>query len=149
MIFTCNSNGMEKILKLCSLISQHYISQPRWLAYIQDYTLEVCYNNFSIFSQRDSSFVQARDRGIMCVQSIISVLPLLLLYLGDIVLYWTRAGSTFVPSQWETALLCYDVSHWLGASLESALLDHVITSLNCTFFPLHNGSIPIVSCSTT
>ena len=31
-----------------------------------------------------------------------------------------RADSTFVPSQWETALLC-NVSHWLGASLESAL----------------------------
>ena len=25
------------------------------------------------------------------------------------------------PSQWETPLLCNDVSHWLGASLESAL----------------------------
>ena len=32
-----------------------------------------------------------------------------------------RADSMFVPSQWETALLCNDVSHWLGASLESAL----------------------------
>ena len=32
-----------------------------------------------------------------------------------------RAGSRFAPSQWETALLCNDVSHWLGASLESAL----------------------------
>ena len=29
--------------------------------------------------------------------------------------------SRFAPSQWETALLCNDVSHWLGASLESAL----------------------------
>ena len=27
----------------------------------------------------------------------------------------------FAPSQWETALHCNDVSHWLGASLESAL----------------------------
>ena len=27
----------------------------------------------------------------------------------------------FAPNQWETALLCNDVSHWLGASLESAL----------------------------
>ena len=26
----------------------------------------------------------------------------------------------FASSQWETALLCNDVSHWLGASLESA-----------------------------
>ena len=34
----------------------------------------------------------------------------------------SRADSSFVPSQWETALLCNDVSHWLGASLESALI---------------------------
>ena len=33
-----------------------------------------------------------------------------------------RADSRFAPSQWETALLCNDVSHWLGASLESALM---------------------------
>ena len=35
--------------------------------------------------------------------------------------YWLRADSRFVPSQWETALLCNDVSHWLGTNLESAL----------------------------
>ena len=37
-----------------------------------------------------------------------------------------RAGSRFAPSQWETELLCNYVSHWLGTSLESALLhvDH-------------------------
>ena len=32
-----------------------------------------------------------------------------------------RADSKFAPSQWEMALLCNDVSHWLGANLESAL----------------------------
>ena len=32
-----------------------------------------------------------------------------------------RADSRIAPSQWETALLCNDVSHWLGAWLESAL----------------------------
>ena len=32
-----------------------------------------------------------------------------------------RADPRFAPSQWETALLCNDVSHWLGASLESTL----------------------------
>ena len=32
-----------------------------------------------------------------------------------------RADSRFVPSQWETALLCNDISHWLGASLQWAL----------------------------
>ena len=34
----------------------------------------------------------------------------------------TRADSRFAPSQWKTALLCNDVSNWLGASLESALV---------------------------
>ena len=34
---------------------------------------------------------------------------------------WCRADSRFVPSQWETELLCNDVSHCLGAILESAL----------------------------
>ena len=38
-----------------------------------------------------------------------------------------RADSRFAPSQWETALLCNDVSHWLGASLESALYIHTKT----------------------
>ena len=32
-----------------------------------------------------------------------------------------RADSSVAPSQWETTLLCNDVSHWLGATLESAL----------------------------
>ena len=32
-----------------------------------------------------------------------------------------RADSSFAPSQWETVLLRNDVSHWLGANLESAL----------------------------
>ena len=32
-----------------------------------------------------------------------------------------RAASRFAPSQWETALLCNDISRWLGANLESAL----------------------------
>ena len=33
-----------------------------------------------------------------------------------------RAGSGFVPSQWEMVLHCNNVSHWLDASLESALM---------------------------
>ena len=39
-------------------------------------------------------------------------------------LTYHRADSRFAPSQWETALLCNDVFHWLGASLESALYKH-------------------------
>ena len=37
-----------------------------------------------------------------------------------------RYDSGFAPSQWETALLNDDVSHWLGADLESALSTKVI-----------------------
>ena len=33
-----------------------------------------------------------------------------------------RSDSRLAPSQWETALLCNDVSHWLGANLESSLV---------------------------
>ena len=41
--------------------------------------------------------------------------------LNDSLLWITalRADSMFQPSQWETALLCNDVSHWLGANLWS------------------------------
>ena len=33
----------------------------------------------------------------------------------------TRADSRLAPSQWETSLQSSNVSHWLGASLDSAL----------------------------
>ena len=33
-----------------------------------------------------------------------------------------RVDIRIAPSQWETALHCNDVFHWLSASLESALL---------------------------
>ena len=33
----------------------------------------------------------------------------------------TRDDTRFVPSQWETALHCNYISHWLDANLESAL----------------------------
>ena len=44
-----------------------------------------------------------------------------------------RADSRFVPSQWEMAFLCNDVSHWLGANLESSLryIQQNITDLFC------------------
>ena len=36
-----------------------------------------------------------------------------------------KADSRFAPSQWETALLCNDVSHSLGARLESSLENRI------------------------
>ena len=50
-----------------------------------------------------------------------------------------RADSRFVLSQWETALLCNDVSHWLGARLVSALkLYHCVHDL---FFSMFSQSL--------
>ena len=44
-----------------------------------------------------------------------------------------RADSRFVPSPSETVLLCNDVSHWLGANLESTLWLYAVLphGLNC------------------
>ena len=41
--------------------------------------------------------------------------------IGSVICYQYRADSRFAPGQWETALLCNGVSHWLGANLESSL----------------------------
>ena len=51
------------------------------------------------------------------------------------------ADTSFVPSQWETALLCNDVSHWLGTILESALQHNTAISLMTADFylPNHDG----------
>ena len=51
-------------------------------------------------------------------------------------LIYIRVDSRFAPSQWEMPLLCNDISHWLGASLESALyiIEFVIIMLNITWW---------------
>ena len=40
---------------------------------------------------------------------------------GQFAWWHLRADTSFAPSQWETELLCNNVSHWLGASLKSTL----------------------------
>ena len=55
---------------------------------------------------------------------------------------WNRADSRFAPSQWEMALQSNDVSHWLGASLESALnvmRQHYGSKHTFSVHFLHNG----------
>ena len=42
---------------------------------------------------------------------------------------WNGAGSRFAPRQWETPLQSNTVSHWLGANLESVLLN--VAGQNC------------------
>ena len=46
-----------------------------------------------------------------------------------------RADSRLAPSQWQTELLCNDVSHWLDASLESALVMIYTDSAHMRFHP--------------
>ena len=48
-------------------------------------------------------------------------------------IWHSRVDSRFAPRQWETVLLCNDVSHWLGASLESSLIfDYLATKYTYT-----------------
>ena len=47
---------------------------------------------------------------------------------------WThlsRTDSRFTPSQWETALLCNDVTHWLGTSLVYMGADQIFIHAIC------------------
>ena len=48
---------------------------------------------------------------------------------------YLRDYSRFAPSQWETPLLCNDISHWLGANLKSALY------LICSCFVKNTGKM--------
>ena len=56
------------------------------------------------------------------------------------------ADSRFAPSQWETALLCNEVSHWLGASLDSALVSWSAGHETTTIFHLNKTIICIILC---
>ena len=53
-----------------------------------------------------------------------------------------RANSRFASSQWTTALLCNNVFHWLGVSLESRkwMLFHALTSTRCNTYRSHKRS---------
>ena len=58
----------------------------------------------------------------------------------------TRADSRFASSQWETALLSNDVSHWLGASIVSAVCCSDNPWFYYTFYA--NTITPITLCQT-
>ena len=49
-----------------------------------------------------------------------------------------RADSKLAPSQWETTLLCNDITYWLGARLESALYKrwnvNLWVCISCLYF---------------
>ena len=55
-----------------------------------------------------------------------------LILIHSCMIYWSRADSRFALSQWGTALLCNGVSHWLGASLESALWSIISKNISTT-----------------
>ena len=62
------------------------------------------------------------------------VLPLLEI-LTYILMWWSRVDSRFAPSQWEAALLCNDVSHWLVAKCKPRISpDGVIWWVNIFFW---------------
>ena len=88
--------------------------------------------------------VQGYLTGMSISQEICTRFPLWSVLLWIDTDWFHRADSRFAPSQWETALHCNDVSHWLGASLESALFRL------CSSVSLHRHcvSVPIVPLPT-
>ena len=65
------------------------------------------------------------DPVITLIPTVLFDLILLLSYIRHDVCHSNiRTDSRFAPSQWETTLLCNNVSHWLGASLDLALQYH-------------------------
>ena len=51
-----------------------------------------------------------------------------------------RADSRFASSQWETALLCNDISYWLGATLWSVLI--IMFLFGCRLCIAHHTAFP-------
>ena len=49
-------------------------------------------------------------------------------------LWLHRTHSRFAPSLWEMPLACNDISHWLGASLESTLTTEWLPTLTCNSY---------------
>ena len=57
-----------------------------------------------------------------------------------------RADCRLSHNQWETALLCSDVSHWLGASPESALFLFFLIQESISVLNIGNSELHKVSC---
>ena len=81
----------------------------------------------NLSKNRSQAHIGRCDIGLVCIgywiaqKGWVDVIAFSLTAKNDNII--NRADSRFAPSQWETALLCNDVSHWLGASLESALIN--------------------------
>ena len=100
-------------------------------------TVQCCYNKVNCLPNSHNRHPIAcpwgQDMGcLMWSQNLTHVLPQSQQPFHAVLDY--RADSRFVPSQWEMAWLCKDVSHWLAASLETALG----LRYNCTWLYLHH-----------
>ena len=85
-------------------------------------------NNKDSRQQMPWCHVALRHKGPQCVHELnIETIP----FYHNVII---KANYRFVPSQWETVLLCNDVSRWLGASLESAIWSIGTHIMNLTRF---------------
>ena len=95
-------------------------------------------NNFQWFSfshQIHKTISRCKLLVRLCSDDKLGHCQITLLMIGSICVVLHHAqqvlamDSRFTPSQWQMGLLCNDVSHWLGANLESALFPNKIWSL--------------------
>ena len=82
---------------------------------------------FFFFSVASNKFTMSSDTAdwMGALPGHVTQLPLSAVAIPGNYLY--MADSRFAPSQWETALLCNDVSHLLGVNLESAMFYMITT----------------------
>ena len=90
------------------------------------YTLVVCDGLLAVPGKLDSESVRQTITDIWCVIGYPNwqKRPQVKHHASTFTLVQFSSDSRFSLSQWETALHCNDVSHWLGASLKSALQLH-------------------------
>ena len=114
---SCSAGGGEFHVRLVSLIG-HVLHYTQWL---------IIWNLLAKFVQSYNSIYASVWRiRLVIIEGYPSIFASQNLFFGDTMChashFITRVDSRFAPSQWETVLHWNYDSHWLGSSLESALI---------------------------
>ena len=131
--FTDDQSTLVQVMAWCRQATSHYLSQcwPSW----PNVDPDLCHHMASLgHDELNNIIVMKRRRMYLLFLSFhhflssqhwdgtVNRIPSSwkIRYLFSCIVN-TRAVCRFVLSQWETMLLCNDISHWLGASLEWAI----------------------------
>ena len=109
-----------------------------WLLALPGHHLPCCWPYHWLSAWLGNTIANALELPLSCVKPIykISCLAQFIARITGLILG--------LPSQSETVLLCNDVSHWLGANLESALnyISHFVVFCQQFIFPWYSWLLP-------